>query len=106
MFSSIPSLKYSPFTPINLPDRQWPNRTIHKPPIWVSTDLRDGNQSLAKPMSVEEKITLFRKLVLCGFKEIEVAFPSASDTEFYFVRKLIENGEIPSDVCIQVRCQH
>ncbi|KAJ7907885.1 2-isopropylmalate synthase [Mycena leptocephala] len=85
-----------------LVDRQWPNRVITSAPTWVSTDLRDGNQALATPMSVGEKLTLFKHLVACGFKEIEVGFPSASATEFWFLRTLIESGAIPEDVWIQV----
>lgn len=90
--------------PVKLVDRQWPNRVITSAPTWVSTDLRDGNQALATPMSVGEKLTLFKHLVACGFKEIEVGFPSASATEFWFLRTLIESGAIPEDVWIQV-CQ-
>ncbi|KAI0742334.1 hypothetical protein C8Q80DRAFT_1273025 [Daedaleopsis nitida] len=97
-----PSSKYTPYTPLDLHDRQWPRRRIEKHPIWLSTDLRDGNQALARPMTSEQKRVLFRHLVQCGFKEIEVAYPSSSDTEFEFVRSLIESGEIPDDVWIQV----
>ncbi|KAF7363727.1 Pyruvate carboxyltransferase domain-containing protein [Mycena sanguinolenta] len=97
-----PSRKYKPYTPIVLPNRQWPSKTLDKPPIWLSTDLRDGNQALANPMTVEQKTIFFRLLVKCGLKEIEVAYPAASDTDFAFVRGLIENNEIPDDVWIQV----
>ena len=100
-----PATKYRPFTPIHLPDRVWPAQTITHPPIWLSTDLRDGNQALIEPMTVERKLRLFQRLVKIGFKEIEVAFPSASQTEFDFVRRLIENQLIPDDVTIQVLTQ-
>jgi len=104
MFAN-PSEKYRPFPPIDLPDRQWPARTLSQPPIWCSVDLRDGNQALAVPMNVSQKLELFEALVRCGFKEIEVGFPSASNTEFRFNRLLIENGHIPDDVTIQVLVQ-
>jgi 2-isopropylmalate synthase len=100
-----PSGKYRPFTPIALPDRTWPNRVIAKAPIWLSSDLRDGNQSLIEPMDAEKKMRLFRTLVAVGLKEIEVGFPSASQTDFDFVRELIEGGHIPDDVTIQVLTQ-
>jgi 2-isopropylmalate synthase len=100
-----PSTKYRPFPPIHLPDRQWPDRVMTRAPIWCSVDLRDGNQALAVPMNVAQKLELFRALVKCGFKEIEVGFPSASNTEFRFNRTLIEDGLIPDDVTIQVLVQ-
>ena len=100
-----PSSKYRPFAPIPLADRQWPNRTLTKPPIWMSTDLRDGNQSLFEPMNTERKLRMFRTLCDIGFKEIEVAFPSASQTDFNFVRSLIEGDHIPEDVTIEVLTQ-
>jgi 2-isopropylmalate synthase len=100
-----PETKYRPFQPISLVDRQWPNRTITKPPIWMSTDLRDGNQSLFEPMNAERKMRMFHMLCDIGFKEIEVAFPSASATDFNFVRGLIEGGHIPDDVTIEVLTQ-
>ncbi|HEY9762071.1 MAG TPA: 2-isopropylmalate synthase, partial [Trichocoleus sp.] len=100
-----PATKYRAFAPVNLSDRTWPNRTITQAPIWLSTDLRDGNQALIEPMSVERKLRMFEMLVAIGFKEIEVAFPSASDTDFSFVRKLIEENRIPEDVTIQVLTQ-
>ena len=100
-----PETKYRPFPAINLADRQWPNRTIAKPPVWMSTDLRDGNQSLLEPMNAGRKMRLFRMLCDIGFKEIEVAFPSASETDFNFVRSLIEGGHIPPDVTIEVLTQ-
>lgn len=101
--SSDPSVKYKRYTPLKLEDRQWPTKTITKPPIWLSTDLRDGNQALANPMTVEQKKIFFDRLVKCGFKEIEIAYPAASDTDFGFVRGLIEDKKIPDDVWIQVR---
>jgi 2-isopropylmalate synthase len=101
----IPSSKYRPFPPVQLPDRQWPNRVLTQPPIWCSVDLRDGNQALAVPMNVSQKLELFDALVRCGFKEIEVGFPAASNTEFEFMRRLIEGNRIPDDVTIQVLVQ-
>jgi 2-isopropylmalate synthase len=100
-----PARKYRPFQPVALADRQWPNRVQTRPPIWMSTDLRDGNQSLFEPMNVERKMRMFRTLCDIGFKEIEVAFPSASQTDFDFVRELIEGGDIPDDVTIEVLTQ-
>src|SRR6476620_8714660 len=100
-----PSKKYRPFPPIDLPDRRWPSQTITRPPIWLSTDLRDGNQALIEPMDAERKLRMFRQLVRIGFKEIEVGFPSASQTDFDFVRKLIDDDLIPDDVVIQVLTQ-
>ena len=100
-----PSSKYRPFTPIAIPDRTWPDKVIDKAPIWLSTDLRDGNQSLIEPMDAEKKMRFFKCLVQVGLKEIEVGFPSASQTDFDFVRELIEGGHIPDDVIIQVLTQ-
>ena len=100
-----PASKYRAFQPISLPDRTWPNQVIRQPPIWMSTDLRDGNQALIEPMSGERKLRMFKLLVAAGFKEIEVAFPSASQTDFDFVRHLIENHLIPDDVTIEVLTQ-
>jgi len=100
-----PSSKYRPFPPVHLPNRQWPNRTLKKAPIWCSVDLRDGNQALAVPMNVSQKLELFQTLVTCGFKEIEVGFPSASNTEFTFNRRLIEEDRVPADVRLQVLVQ-
>jgi 2-isopropylmalate synthase len=97
--------KYRPFPLIDLPDRQWPSRAITTVPTWCSVDLRDGNQALPIPMNVEEKLEMFKLLVQVGFKEIEVGFPSASQTEFEFVRRLIEEKHIPDDVTIQVLVQ-
>ncbi|MDR2981818.1 MAG: 2-isopropylmalate synthase [Puniceicoccales bacterium] len=100
-----PITKYRPFPTIDLPDRQWPSKTITTAPIWCSVDLRDGNQALAIPMNVREKLEMFKLLVDTGFKEIEIGFPSASDTEFAFCRELIENNLIPDDVSVQVLVQ-
>src|SRR6266478_559589 len=97
--------KYRSFPTIHLPDRQWPNRTLQKAPQWCSVDLRDGNQALAQPMNVSQKLEMFDALVGCRFKEIEVGFPAASNTEFEFVRRLIEDERIPDDVTIQVLVQ-
>ncbi|MDF3194308.1 2-isopropylmalate synthase [Pseudomonas sp. 1928-m] len=100
-----PSSKYRPFTQIQIPDRTWPDKIIDKAPIWLSTDLRDGNQSLIEPMDAEKKMRFFKCLLAVGLKEIEVGFPSASQTDFDFVRELIEGGHIPDDVTIQVLTQ-
>ena len=100
-----PAQKYRPFQPVYLPDRPWPGCTITQPPVWLSTDLRDGNQALAHPMSIAQKLRFFELLVQIGLKEIEVGFPSASSTEFEFVRRLIEQDKIPDDVTIQVLTQ-
>ena len=100
-----PDSKYTAFAPVRLVDRNWPNRVIAQPPIWMSTDLRDGNQALFEPMNGEKKMRMFTTLCAIGFKEIEVAFPSASQTEFDFVRGLIEGGHIPADVTIEVLTQ-
>lgn len=100
-----PNTKYRPVTPIALADRQWPSKTLTRAPIWMSTDLRDGNQALFEPMNGERKLRMFKMLVDIGFKQIEVAFPSASDTDFSFVRTLIEGGHIPDDVTIEVLTQ-
>ncbi len=101
----MPSDKYRAFPPVDLPDRQWPGRTITKPPVWCSVDLRDGNQALIEPMDAGRKRRLFELLVRMGFKEIEVGFPSASQTDFDFVRQLIEEDRVPDDVTIQVLTQ-
>jgi 2-isopropylmalate synthase len=100
-----PSKKYRPFPPVSLPDRQWPNRVLSRAPRWCSVDLRDGNQALAVPMNVSQKLELFQTLVRIGFKEIEVGFPSASNTEFTFNRRLIEEKRAPDDVWLQVLVQ-
>ncbi len=102
---TMPIQKYQAFKPIVLPDRQWPSRAIEKAPIWCSVDLRDGNQALIEPMGVERKNRMFNLLVGMGFKEIEVAFPSASQTDYDFVRSVIEGNKIPDDVAIQVLTQ-
>ena len=100
-----PSTKYRPFPQIDIPDRTWPGKAIDKAPIWLSSDLRDGNQSLIEPMDADKKLRFFQCLVAVGLKEIEVGFPSASQTDFDFVRTLIEDGHIPDDVTIQVLTQ-
>src|SRR5476649_2165320 len=100
-----PSKKYRPFPPVALPDRQWPSDLLTHAPRWCSVDLRDGNQALAVPMNVSQKLELFQTLVKTGFKEIEVGFPSASNTEFAFNRLLIEKGHAPDDVWLQVLVQ-
>ena len=100
-----PSSKYRSFPPINLPDRSWPNRVISAPPMWCSVDLRDGNQALIEPMDAARKRRMFDMLVKIGFKQIEVGFPAASQTDFDFVRELIEQQLIPDDVVIQVLTQ-
>lgn len=100
-----PASKYRPFVPVRLTDRTWPDATISKPPVWCSVDLRDGNQALIEPMNIERKMRMFEQLVKIGFKEIEVGFPSASQIEFDFMRKLIEEKRIPDDVTVQVLTQ-
>ncbi|ANN75807.1 2-isopropylmalate synthase [Bordetella flabilis] len=107
MMLANPAQKYRPFAPFkqDYADRTWPSRRITQPPIWLSTDLRDGNQSLIEPMNVERKLRFFEQLVKIGFKEIEVGFPSASQTDFDFVRKLIDENRIPDDVTIMVLTQ-
>ncbi len=100
-----PSVKYRAFPQVPLTDRQWPEKTITKPPIWMSTDLRDGNQALFEPMNAERKLRMFEMLVKIGFKEIEAGFPSASDTDFGFIRKLVEDGYAGDDVKIEVLTQ-
>ncbi|KMK84784.1 2-isopropylmalate synthase [Pectobacterium brasiliense ICMP 19477] len=100
-----PSSKYKAYPPIGLKDRQWPEKTLTQPPRWLSTDLRDGNQALAEPMNEMRKLKFWDLLIACGFREIEVAFPSASQTDFNFVRLLIEEKRIPQNVTIQVLTQ-
>lgn len=100
-----PATKYRAFPAIALNDRQWPLKSIAKPPVWMSTDLRDGNQSLFEPMNGERKMRMFRTVCQVGFKEIEVGFPSASQTDFDFIRTLIEGGHVPADVTIEVLTQ-
>jgi 2-isopropylmalate synthase len=103
--SGMPIDKYRPFPPVELPDRTWPSRTITKAPLWCSVDLRDGNQALIDPMTPERKTQMFDLLVRMGYKEIEVGFPAASQTDFDFIRQLIEGDRIPDDVTIQVLTQ-
>src|SRR6185295_17347658 len=100
-----PTKKYRPFAPIDLAARTWPDTTIAAPPLWCSVDLRDGNQALIEPMNGARKRRMFDLLVRTGFKEIEVGFPAASQTDFDFVRELIEKDLIPDDVVIQVLTQ-
>ncbi len=97
--------KYRPFPAVKMTERAWPGRVIEQAPTWCSVDLRDGNQALAVPMSVEEKLEYFALLVKLGFKEIEIGFPSASQIEFDFARRLIEDKLIPDDVWVQVLVQ-
>jgi len=97
--------RYRPYPAVELPDRSWPDKIITKAPIWCSVDLRDGNQALIEPMDSVRKMRMFKALIAMGFKEIEVGFPSASDTDFNFLRELIEAGHIPDDVTIQVLTQ-
>ena len=97
--------KYQPFHPIQKTDRQWPNKQISQAPKWCAVDLRDGNQALMEPMNVDQKVALFQLLVKCGFKEIEVGFPAASQPDFDFVRKIIEENMVPHDVSIQALTQ-
>lgn len=105
MMLSDPSRKYRPFPQVDLPDRQWPNRTITRSPRWLSTDLRDGNQALIDPMGAEKKQRFFDLLIKVGVKEIEVGFPSAGATEFDFISGLVQSGRIPDDVTVQVLTQ-
>ena len=100
--SPDPSSKYSPYPDIDVQDRQWPGRRITKHPIWLSTYLRDGNQALVNPLSVDQKHRFFRHLLQCNFKEVEVGYPASSETEFTFVRELVQGDEVPNDVWIQV----
>ena len=101
----MPSHKYRPHAPVDLPDRTWPQRTIGAPPVWCSVDLRDGNQALVEPMGVERKLRLWERLLQVGFREVEVGFPGASQIEFDFVRLLVEERRIPDGVTIQVLTQ-
>ena len=100
-----PSTKYPPFPQVQLTDRQWPSKTLSQAPLWCSVDLRDGNQALIEPMGPERKLRMFDLLVAVGFKQIEVGFPAASQTDFDFVRKLIEENRVPDDVTLQVLTQ-
>ena len=103
--SGMPFERYRKYEPVDLPDRKWPTAVLTEAPLWCSVDLRDGNQALIEPMDSERKWRMFNALVGAGFKEIEVGFPSASDTDFQFVREIIEQGAIPDDVTIQVLTQ-
>ncbi|MEL6921404.1 MAG: 2-isopropylmalate synthase, partial [Pseudomonadota bacterium] len=100
--------KYRPYPPVDLPDRTWPSKIIDTPPIWCSVDLRDGNQALIEPMGHERKTRMFALLLQMGFKEIEIGFPSASQTDFDFARWCVEEGNVPADVSLQVlvQCRH
>jgi len=100
-----PSTKYRPFPPINLPDRQWPSRTITKAPIWLSTDMRDGNQALIDPMDAEKKTRFFDLIIKTGIKEIEVGFPASGATDFDYIQDLVRSGRVPDDVTLQVLTQ-
>ncbi|HMS37215.1 MAG TPA: 2-isopropylmalate synthase, partial [Arachnia sp.] len=101
----MPVHRYTPFIPVDVPDRTWPTKRIEKAPRWLSTDLRDGNQALIDPMTPSRKMRMFELLVSLGYKEIEVGFPSASQTDFDFVRQLIEGDKVPDDVTISVLVQ-
>ena len=101
----MPYQKYHRFEPIELPDRQWPSKVISEPPRWCSVDLRDGNQALIDPMNVDEKLRMWDLLVEIGFGEIEVGFPAASQPDFDFIRRIIDEGRIPEGVTIQILCQ-
>ncbi|PIE20990.1 MAG: 2-isopropylmalate synthase, partial [Arachnia propionica] len=101
----MPVGRYTPFEPVVVPDRTWPHQRITHAPRWLSTDLRDGNQALIDPMTPSRKLRMFELLVGMGFKEIEVGFPSASQTDFDFVRQLIEEDRVPDDVTISVLTQ-
>ena len=103
--TSMPIHKYRPFPTIDLPDRRWPAQVIDRAPLWCSVDLRDGNQALVEPMGPDRKRRMFELLVRLGFKEIEVGFPAASETDFGFIRELIEERLVPDDVTIQVLTQ-
>src|SRR5215472_2307117 len=103
--TAMPIHKYVPFAPIGVTDRGWPDKVIAKAPRWCAVDLRDGNQALIDPMSPARKLKMFDLLVRMGYKEIEVGFPSASQTDFDFVRQIIEENRIPDDVVIQVLTQ-
>ncbi|MXW53532.1 MAG: 2-isopropylmalate synthase, partial [Gammaproteobacteria bacterium] len=101
----MPFEKYSAFTPIELPNRTWPSNRLKHAPRWCSVDLRDGNQALIEPMSVDEKLRMYELLLEVGFIEIEVGFPAASQPDFDFIRKIIDDGLVPEDITIQVLCQ-
>ena len=103
--NNVTTGKYRPYPQIDLPNRIWPTKTITTAPCWCSVDLRDGNQALINPMSMEKKLELFKLLLKLGFKEIEVGFPSASKVEFDFLRRLVDDKLIPDDVTVQVLVQ-
>src|SRR4026209_473487 len=103
--SGMPCHRYTPLQPVDLPDRTWPAKSITTARRWLSTDLRDGNQALIDPMTPARKMKMFELLVRMGYKEIEVGFPSASETDFNFVRQLVESDRIPDDVTISVLTQ-
>ena len=105
MMTKTPGKKYIAAAPIPLADRRWPNQVITRPPLWCSSDLRDGNQALIEPMDQARKLRMFETLVRIGFKEIEIAFPAASQVDFDFVRRLIDEDRIPADVTVQVLTQ-
>src|SRR5437867_5166952 len=105
MPTTMPIHKYRAFPPVHPPDRPWPSRVIDKAPAWCSVDLRDGNQALVEPMGAEKKRRMFDLLLSLGFKEIEVGFPAASETDYAFVREIIDDHLIPDDVTIQVLTQ-
>ncbi|MFT5442428.1 MAG: 2-isopropylmalate synthase, partial [Myxococcota bacterium] len=102
---TMPARRYEPYPRVSLPDRTWPDKAINSAPRWCSVDLRDGNQALVEPMGAERKMRMYRELVAIGYKEIEVGFPAASETEYDFVRELIEGGHVPEDVTLQVLTQ-
>ena len=101
----MPFHKYRSFQPIDLPSRQWPGRVLDRAPRWCSVDLRDGNQALIDPMNVQEKLRMFDLLLEVGFAEIEVGFPAASQPDFDFIRRIVDEGRIPEGVAVQVLCQ-
>ncbi len=103
--NKMPYQKYRRFEPIELPDRPWPSQVIARPPRWCSVDLRDGNQALIDPMNVDEKIRMWELLLEIGFAEIEVGFPAASQPDFDFIRRIIDEDRIPEEVTIQILCQ-
>src|SRR5919205_1504514 len=103
--SPMPVGRYTPFKPVDLPDRTWPSKVITQAPRWLSTDLRDGNQALIDPMSPARKLAMFELLVRMGYKEIEVGFPASGQTDFDFIRQLVEEDRIPDDVQISVLTQ-
>ena len=102
---AMPFQKYRAFSPVELPDRTWPAATLTRAPRWCSVDLRDGNQALIDPMNVDEKIRMWDLLLAVGFSEIEVGFPAASQPDFDFIRRIIDEDRIPDHVAIQVLCQ-